>query len=43
MTSKTVRLNSGNSSKNSTPLCAKEISPGCGIVPPPTNATSEIV
>jgi len=43
ITSKTVRLNSGNSSKNSTPLCAMEISPGCGYCPPPTRAMSEIV
>ena len=39
ITSSTVRLNSGNSSKNKTPLCANDISPGCGI-PPPTSATS---
>src|SRR3954469_1081155 len=43
ITSKTVRLNSGNSSKNNTPLCDKDISPGCGTLPPPTNATSLIV
>ena len=29
--------------KSKTPLCAKEISPGCGMPPPPTNATSLIV
>nr|DAL06059.1 MAG TPA: hypothetical protein [Caudoviricetes sp.] len=28
-------LNSGSSSKNRTPLCAKLISPGFGILPPP--------
>jgi hypothetical protein len=33
-------LNSGISSKNNTPLCANEISPGCGLLPPPTKATS---
>ncbi len=43
ITSRTVRLNSGNSSKNSTPLCDNEISPGCGTLPPPTNATSLMV
>ena len=43
MTSKTERLNSGNSSRNKTPLCAKEISPGCGLDPPPTKAISEMV
>ena len=30
ITSKTVLLNSGNSSKNNTPLCDNDISPGCG-------------
>ncbi len=30
ITSSTLLLNSGNSSKNNTPLCANEISPGCG-------------
>ena len=39
MTSRTVLLNSGNSSKNRTPLLASEISPGCGIPPPPTKAS----
>ena len=43
ITSSTCRLNSGSSSRNSTPLCASEISPGCGCVPPPTRATSEMV
>jgi len=40
ITSNTVLLNSGNSSKNKTPLCDSEISPGCGYCPPPTKATS---
>ena len=43
ITSRTVLLNSGSSSRNNTPLCPREISPGCGNVPPPTSATSEIV
>lgn len=43
ITSKTERLNSGSSSKNKTPLWAKEISPGWGYCPPPTKATSEMV
>lgn len=34
-TSNVFLLNSGNSSKNNTPLCAKLISPGFGIFPPP--------
>ena len=34
-TSNVFLLNSGNSSKNNTPLCAKLISPGFGILPPP--------
>jgi len=34
-TSKVFLLNSGNSSKNKTPLCARLISPGFGILPPP--------
>ena len=42
-TSRTRRSNSGISSRKSTPWCASEISPGRGIVPPPTNATLEIV
>ena len=34
-------LNSGNSSKNKTPLWAREISPGLGMeCPPPISATS---
>jgi hypothetical protein len=32
--------NSGNSSKNKTPWCAKDISPGRGGDPPPTKATA---
>ena len=43
ITSKTSLLNSGNSSKNNTPLCDKEISPGLGYCPPPTKATFETV
>ena len=35
--------NSANSSKKSIPQCAKEISPGRGIVPPPQRATSLVV
>ena len=42
ITSSTVLLNSGSSSRNNTPLCANEISPGCGLPPPPTNATSDM-
>jgi len=34
-TSNVFLLNSGNSSKNKTPLCARLISPGFGILPPP--------
>lgn len=34
-TSNVFLLNSGNSSKNNTPLCDKLISPGFGILPPP--------
>jgi len=34
-TSNVFLLNSGNSSKNKTPLCARLISPGFGIFPPP--------
>ncbi len=33
--SKTLRGNSGISSRNKTPLCAKEISPGMELAPPP--------
>ena len=42
-TSNTPLLNSGNSSKNKTPLCARLISPGWGKLPPPTIATCDIV
>jgi hypothetical protein len=37
MTSRTRLPNSGNSSRNKTPRCASEISPGLGIFPPPTS------
>ena len=43
ITSRTVRLNYGSLSRNNTPLCLREISPGCGKVPPPTRAISVIV
>lgn len=39
--SRTLRPNSGSSSRKSTPLCAREISPGRGSLPPPTSATPE--
>lgn len=42
-TSSTLLLNSGNSSRKSKPLWARLISPGWGLVPPPTIATCEIV
>ena len=38
--SSAARGNSGSSSRNSTPLCASEISPGLGGEPPPTSATA---
>jgi hypothetical protein len=38
--SSAARGNSGNSSRNSTPWCASEISPGRGGEPPPTSATA---
>jgi hypothetical protein len=41
--SSTVRGNSGNSSMNSTPLCARLISPGLAPRPPPTMAAIEAV
>ena len=41
-TSRVCLLNSGSSSAKSTPLCARDISPGCGDAPPPTSATSKI-
>ena len=37
------RGNSGNSSRNNTPWCAREISPGFGGDPPPTKATEVAV
>lgn len=39
--SSTSRSNSGSSSRNSTPRCAREISPGRGRWPPPTIAAPE--
>jgi len=42
-TSSTRRSNSGNSSRNSTPRCASVISPGRGLLPPPTSAAPEAV
>ena len=42
-TSNAERENSANSSKNGTPLCAKDTSPGRGVEPPPIRATSEMV
>jgi len=39
-TSRVRRLNSGNSSRNSTPLWARLISPGVGMLPPPTSPAS---
>ena len=42
-TSNVFLLNSGNSSKNNTPLCAKLISPGFGILPPPIIEVCDIV
>ena len=38
--SSAARGNSGSSSRNSTPWCASEISPGRGGEPPPTSATA---
>src|SRR5882672_1704853 len=38
--SSTLRLNSGNSSRNNTPWCASEISPGVGLMLPPSNPAS---
>jgi hypothetical protein len=43
ITSRTRVPNSGNSSKNKTPLWANEISPGFGIFPPPTKPAWLIV
>ncbi len=42
-TSSTLRWNSGSSSRNSTPWCARLTSPGIGCVPPPSSPASEIV
>ena len=42
-TSRTVRGNSGNSSRKSIPLWESDISPGIGTVPPPTMATGDTV
>ena len=42
-TSRAARANSGSSSKNSTPLWAKEISPGRGTGPPPASPAVEMV
>ena len=39
----TSRLNSGSSSKNKTPLCAIEISPGCMLFPPPESPAVEML
>ena len=41
--SKQSRRNSGNSSKKSTPWCARLIYPGIGIESPPTNAALDIL
>ena len=42
-TSNVFLLNSGSSSKKRTPLCARLISPGFGILPPPIIEIPEIV
>jgi hypothetical protein len=42
-TSSTCRLNSGSSSRNSKPWCARDTFPRLGIWPPPIWPTSEIV
>ena len=42
-TSRTCFLNSGSSSRNRTPLWARETSPGLGVVPPPMRPMSEMV
>ena len=42
-TSSTLRPNSGSSSRNSTPLCASDTSPGWGDCPPPISATCEVM
>src|SRR6059036_3401457 len=38
--SRTLRLNSGSSSRNRTPWCASEISPGVGLTFPPSSPAS---
>ena len=43
ITSSTLRRNSGNSSRNSTPRCASDTSPGTGCVPPPSKPASDTV
>ena len=42
-TSSELLLNSGSSSKNNIPLCAKLISPGFASFPPPISATFDAV
>ena len=42
-TSRTWRRNSGNSSRKSTPWCARDTSPGLGTWPPPISSASERV
>ena len=39
--SSAVREYSGSSSRNNTPLCAREISPGMALAPPPTSEGME--
>ena len=41
--SRVERGNSGSSSRNKTPQWAKDISPGCGLLPPPIKPTLEVV
>lgn len=41
-TSRTLRPNSGISSRNKTPLFANDTSPGCGDWPPPISATCDV-
>jgi hypothetical protein len=43
ITSSVLRLNSGSSSRKSTPLLAMETSPGEGGLPPPTSPASLMV
>ena len=40
ITSSVFCANSGNSSRNNTPRCASDTSPGLGMPPPPTNAAA---